>query len=372
MVRVTSQAKAQAIRRDVRFCYLCGKRLPATRSGEVVSAEHVLPRSLLPKATPSAWLIILDVHVQCEATLKREHDSWIRLYYQFTSPAAQKVAILSDLWDKFLGSQAYDTAMSSGSAVVRSSFLAWISSVAGSDIGDLSEAWIRHLHAIPIEDTDAATLRLRERCIGLVGEVFDPGSALPRGHYKGAPFRLDFIQPPGSESPIPALAGGEELARGVWTWVRGLHTFLYGEYLPVGAPHRTLGDIPWLGEDTPIDEPRTTSEKIHHVLKAAEQADSWDGVVAWGDDVLYRNVWVTHVSRPQHARCLWTLDIDSSIDRSDGGYTHWCGFYDAHQVPGCASCIGDEELRLYSLPDANGDVRTSNNGMQTDGAARRR
>ena len=95
MVRVTSQSRAQGIR-HMCFCYLCGKGLHATRSGEGVSAEHVLPRSLLPVASRDAWPIILDVHALCEATLKRERDSWIKLYYQFTSPAAQKVAVLSN------------------------------------------------------------------------------------------------------------------------------------------------------------------------------------------------------------------------------------------------------------------------------------
>lgn len=77
--RILTQHDMQAVRRAIDFCYLCGQPLPERRrgTGSGVVGEHVVPRSLLgDPPTPGAWPVILDVHEDCEDTLKRGRDHW--------------------------------------------------------------------------------------------------------------------------------------------------------------------------------------------------------------------------------------------------------------------------------------------------------
>jgi hypothetical protein len=344
MIRVTTQTEAQAIRRTVQFCYLCGEALPELRRQKTVSTEHVLPRALLPEATPGSWPIVLDVHRNCEIDGKRESDSWIKLYRDFTRSTNDKAQQLRTAWDAFCALDAYSNAMRSSCVSVQTSFRKWIAACAAPDIADFSKAWIHHLRTVPISTSDIESQRLRNRCITLVSELFDPAAALSRGHYRNTPFQLETIQPLDMVAPLQALSGGENIAEGVWNWVRGMHSFLYNTFVIRTCAHRICGDTPWVSSNMLITEPQTIEAMVRYVHGKAELANTWDEICAWSGKVVYRSVWVTDQSIANHARCLWILDVRGSIESLSECRTRWCGFYDSCAVPTNAARMGDSEL----------------------------
>jgi hypothetical protein len=75
-----------AVRKAVRFCYLCGQ----SRDGEApVSVEHVLAKGLLtpPTPHPDCWPVTLKVHRACDAQEKQTGDNHlIALQQVYTNP----------------------------------------------------------------------------------------------------------------------------------------------------------------------------------------------------------------------------------------------------------------------------------------------
>ncbi len=335
MVRVTTQSQAQTIRSAIKVCYLCGHQLALGSGKTNTSAEHVIPHSILPASSTPVWPIILDVHIECEKDLKRERDAWMRLFHQFHMPAARKLGDLWRYWKEFSSSSVYKSAMEKGNSAVRSSFERWVFSLGASSMLSISDNWIDHIRSINVSSKDTAMQRLQKQCIRLIGEVYSPEASLERGHYKPTPFRVEWVRPGDVDDPIPALSGGEELVRGVWTWIRGCHMFLYGEYLPEDSPHRVLGDTPLVGRTVTESESDAVSEKVRAALLVAERAASWDGIAAWGGTVVYKCVWVSHEAQPKPIRCVWSLAIKTNQQE----HIWWCGFYDQNTLPESASCI---------------------------------
>jgi|GEM_PF-5258197 len=82
-------------RLDVDFCYLCGGSLPLKRKRlrHLRSAEHVIPRAILgdePRNRRDAWPVILDVHRECEYSIKMKVDNLIDIMGKmFTLPVEE-------------------------------------------------------------------------------------------------------------------------------------------------------------------------------------------------------------------------------------------------------------------------------------------
>ena len=96
MVRMNSQQEVQVACRAVRFCYLCGKPLPARDSpgrSKLVRTEHVIPSKLLgdqPADPAERWPVTLEVHVECDDRYKGRGDDLAKLLHRISAYPEQR------------------------------------------------------------------------------------------------------------------------------------------------------------------------------------------------------------------------------------------------------------------------------------------
>ena len=78
MPKILDESALQAARSNLKWCYLCGRRL---RKGQATQAEHVIPKSVLSLDGPiNGHPVILNVHTKCDPERKRSSDSLLAMF----------------------------------------------------------------------------------------------------------------------------------------------------------------------------------------------------------------------------------------------------------------------------------------------------
>ncbi len=357
-IRIRTQEEAARIRRSLTFCYICGEPLPDEnkRTRASTAKEHVIPRALLGKPPPvGAWPVVLDVHKQCERLVKRQRDSWLALYARFDADPLPKIVELKRNWIALTGSQAYRTAVKDPHLGKRmyQTFLEWVTAMT-VDFEASCDSWIRHLKMLDLR-SEPELHSLRDRCISLIVDVFyGPTQQLKKLHYRSSPLKIELVGPPGEDGPVEALAGLQQLARGVWLWIGGLHALLYREPVRFISIPFCLPPVPVFGAtlERSLDVMAQHTVIIRRVLEIAEHSERWDTVCAWGGRLEYRCTWFSVPEMRDCARCYWKLSLPSvHEDRRVSTFpgVSWYGVYELKSAPRNASTVGHEEFNSYNL-----------------------
>ncbi len=167
-----------------------------------------------------------------------------------------------------------------------------------------------------------------------------------------------FIQPPlKSESgdAMAVLGDVKFLLDGIWTWIRGIHAILYGEYLSSQTHFHMMSPLPGYQKNSRIplhkqsEYEKSQSNLILRVLSAALRLDHWDGFSLRGGQVRYACLWhvppAKEIRRCGRARCIWALsfpgvyELSSSIQEP----VPWRGIYNLYvPKPANAAILTDE------------------------------
>lgn len=158
---------------------------------------------------------------------------------------------------------------------------------------------------------------------------------------------------PGMMGDFPVLRGGYGAAycKGVWTWIRGLHTAIYGEFLPKECEQWVLPPTLAWNEKTGLSQEyvETLSVMIRGTVDSAVLRDAWDGITTWDDKVQYRCTW-RHIDGDRW-RCCWTLDgLPYPVLFSYGiSERPWHGYYCSTCPAGASKDKGDIMMPPKSL-----------------------
>lgn len=175
------------------------------------------------------------------------------------------------------------------------------------------------------------------------------------------------LVPPSSAQLLGSsgLVGGDSIRAtldGVWTWIRGFHSILYGKYLSVGSPrqvdppffHSRKSDLASAMER--IDQLQKLDSFRKHLWEHASGQQIYNRATCWGEEVEYVCVWIDgrHIKRRSIAQvfdCHWILrvpgvrDMLNATDRQTPG---WCGRYTYHELPtGVRSLLVDESGSVH-------------------------
>lgn len=149
---------------------------------------------------------------------------------------------------------------------------------------------------------------------------------------------------------LPVLYGPgiNDYCEGVWTWIRGLHTAIYGEFLSKRCRKLVLlPALAWSENGGPNqEETENMSGIIRIVTGSAMQRGVWDGITVWGDKVQYRCVWRFIVDKWV---CFWELDglpYQVMGDLFDGSIPErpWHGYYYSTCPKDASKSEGDMRL----------------------------
>lgn len=90
-IRICTEAESEQSRREIDFCYICGKRLPTRDSAQWksdVDRDHIVPVSKLGDAPSSgAWAPILDCHKECNKLKNKSGDEAASLLHKIQTLA---------------------------------------------------------------------------------------------------------------------------------------------------------------------------------------------------------------------------------------------------------------------------------------------
>lgn len=338
MVSVITQRHARERRRHLKFCYLCGQGF---LDGDEKRREHLVPRAVLGDPPSSAsWSLLLDVHRSCEEQRKREADTlftlWQRLFLPPEERAEKAYEELGEIIDAASPGDD-DSRMALGLATVK---LAAETS-GTSDLEAIHRAFNQYFDALissgGLSDCQKS-LAQRYLAAGI-----DLGRYLELGHYRNTPFKaIDGVV---SEDSMLPIDGFNDIQEAVWTWVRGLHAVLYGEFLPVSSPHVLLTALPtFCGTSSPRPFPgKRVDDLVLGALDAADLSDKLDRVQWWDGQCVFRSVWVHSPGTHELARCIWRLDTPGP-----SGTGAWWGWYDASVPPAEAGLLDESDVALYN------------------------
>ncbi len=156
-----------------------------------------------------------------------------------------------------------------------------------------------------------------------------------------------------------AMAGAEALDAVVWTWIRGLHTFLYKDFLP--ADEKYIVYPPFLDAPTERVVLLTGEQSVGKALRdrlakrewlltalaAAYQTGVWDGIIAWGGSLRYVCAWRWECGA---ARCIWLLAYQGVLTYADDlvrGGMPWIGMYRCGRPPRWRQLLTCSRLEEY-------------------------
>lgn len=161
---------------------------------------------------------------------------------------------------------------------------------------------------------------------------------------------------------VPALTNVSGVLHGVWRWVRGLHSALYGAYLHDNAGGTLFPPVPAFSDSDGLTfrSAEEMSEFIRHLVADGEGRGACDVLSAWGRHVVFKACWQRFMIDPPHPQegfiCAWTLSVPgldewSRLVLPRGLERPWHGFYGL-PVPPCTASI------VSRLPES-GDHRKS-------------
>lgn len=80
---IRRHVEADAVKRNLTFCYLCQQQLPPKgRRTDLVNSEHIIPKAARgPAQDDSEWSPILAVHCRCHTNLKNEDEPVLQLWH---------------------------------------------------------------------------------------------------------------------------------------------------------------------------------------------------------------------------------------------------------------------------------------------------
>lgn len=335
---IQTQQEFQRCRSRLRICYLCGK--PLDNSGQT-SREHIVPQAALGRcASSNDWPAVVDVHHACECDMKRPLDGVYVLFQRFIASAGSP-----DCAERAMN-QVIDRANSSGTDVARAAayqlaadaaLAAYPANVARME-QMISEAMYRYIDTVGISNKEKTKAKADIRL------ALNPQQALNSGHYRRTSLKpIDEVKVNGLPLPPDSLAldGFHDVMSAVWTWIRGFHTTIYGEYLPRSAAHnlwtpdfRCFRGISSPQEITPDGG---DCDIIQHWLHVAELTNKMDGVRCWGEACNFRCAWVTS-EVVSHSRCLWCLAIP--------GVSSWYGWYNTSMPTDRARVLAETDRAI--------------------------
>lgn len=173
------------------------------------------------------------------------------------------------------------------------------------------------------------------------------------GHVRNLDFEMVVATIGDGSRGIPAFGNAEPVLKGAWTWIRGLHAALYGEFLPAEADHCAFPSVPACSTTGGI----TMQDAEEHgfvcreAVRLGVRRGKWDGVVAWGSRLSYRCVW-KHVP-PEYGGptwfCFWGLLFPGVLEWSrtvlpPGHERPWRGHYASTILPNRASILVQDDI----------------------------
>jgi hypothetical protein len=167
-----------------------------------------------------------------------------------------------------------------------------------------------------------------------------------------------FMRPPvKSESgeAMAVLGDVKFLLDGIWTWLRGIHAVLYGQYLSSQTHFQVMSPLPGYQQKsrTPLhkqsQDEQLRSNTILRSLVAASRIDSWDGFSLRDNQVQYMCLWhlphAKDIRQCGRAMCFWALDFPGVYELSASMQrpVPWRGTYSIYvEKPACAAILTDE------------------------------
>lgn len=159
---------------------------------------------------------------------------------------------------------------------------------------------------------------------------------------------------------LPAFKGVGPALRGVWTWIRGLHMALYGEYIDDSNPSLVLPPVPGFGmfgsnsQERQHDLQEQYALNTMGIVHAGIVNDRWDGIDAWGERLRYRCVWYQGQGRGFKSwMCFWALNYPDVLKWS-GSVTKrvrpWHGLYGRPSLPPDASVVTWPMVDALKIP----------------------
>ncbi len=161
----------------------------------------------------------------------------------------------------------------------------------------------------------------------------------------------------------PTIIAARPLMDGIWTWIRGLHAALYGEYLPETVGHREIAPVPEGAHERADATVRKTQSSLRSiaariVLEGVATAKR-DEVSIWGNEFRYCCTWVRLPDEQRGCTrgwtCFWILRTPRLREwtlNACGEPIPWTGMYSC-PVPSLATCLdvpGEYSFDTKSLP----------------------
>lgn len=189
-----------------------------------------------------------------------------------------------------------------------------------------------------------------------------PSSEWNSGNVRGLPLRPAGRELHESGRVLPRVTNVQGLLDGVWTWVRGCHALLYGTYLPHGMQNVVLPPnpgymthelSPWTGKKLPgatLEQIETEKATYCHLLDAAIEADTFDGIRAWGGTFLYVCTWSAAHKKNKPQKCFWGMAfraLDQYSRDLPWGTDSWCGEYVAVRAPVNRTSLRESAIDKY-------------------------
>lgn len=174
-------------------------------------------------------------------------------------------------------------------------------------------------------------------------------------------FNIDEDNPLRDDQGFYIIQINKNCTEAAFEWIRGIHTALYGAFLPPDTIHRVYipGREAFHNECTPDIDALLKSEVNSKNIKIAtvltlmgmKLKENVDYISFWCGQCHYACVWIRHESS---WRCHWILSIPGDIAHSfaSGGLPlPWSGSYDLTDAPAnCSYCTKEERNEvLYDM-----------------------
>jgi hypothetical protein len=207
MGSVITQNEASRRRRQLAFCYLCGKSL--TNQGST-TREHVVPKAVLGnRPSSSAWALVLDVHQSCEHLNKRGADTLFALYQRLFLPAEERMAHATEvIYEVIDGASPANASAQKALALATVTLAAAYGSTPDSHV--INAALEQYLDVLV--SAGGISSRDASRAKTYVAALFDPRHQLRLGHYRSSPLKV--LEGVAVEEPVLPLDGIKDVMGG--------------------------------------------------------------------------------------------------------------------------------------------------------------
>lgn len=165
------------------------------------------------------------------------------------------------------------------------------------------------------------------------------------------------LRDPATGEAIHLVKGFGGMYKAVWHWIRGCHTFLYGDFLPPGLKQNVLAPMGEMYIPSGTDKKRKavnhrsfTDQKVTftNLLKIARQGRRVDEFDSWGGNLRYMCTWYDgykgNRAGPTGSSCIWALwykGLGGFYSSIDIPLFPWIGFYVCLRPPKSRTRVDD-------------------------------